>query len=145
MNHRRGFFRLWLALSMLWVLTILALGSSIFTTVPFWRIWPAITDGWAAQRELGNPFRLELLRRQWAEGNDAPWIEADPRFGEAAIISRVKRGWRVSDGAVKLCWAAILPPSGLLALGLVSCWILRGFRSGPGERSDHRGKLREPK
>ena len=52
MNARRGFWRLWVVVSLAWVMFVFVYGFLSETRVPFFQILPSIVDGRAAEREL---------------------------------------------------------------------------------------------
>lgn len=111
MNFRRGFFRLWLIVSALWVLLIVALGPG-FVSRPL--LWQEIRDGWRAERE-------------WA-ADPANTPKFDFLAIPVEIDERIKRGDEAEAAALSLSKFAMFPPLMLLALGALIGWALSGFR-----------------
>lgn len=112
MNFRRGFFRLWLIVSALWVLLIVALAPSL-TSRP---LWQEIADGWRAERE-------------WA-ADPASTPEFDFLAIPVEVDERIKRGDEAEAAALNLGKFAMFPPLMLLALGALTAWAFSGFRRG---------------
>ncbi|KOF13907.1 hypothetical protein AC244_29570 [Ensifer adhaerens] len=118
MNFRRGFFRLWLIVSALWVLTLVVYveiegrrrdvtdGGSIFV-----RGWVVITDGWKAEKAVA-------AMRERAGTSGSPSIVVPDEIG-----SRLQAGREVQKAALLFGGMLLGPPLVLLVLG---AWVIRG-------------------
>lgn len=84
---RRGFFRLWIVLSAVWVVLVFAIAPPL---KPFWDVPSAIMQGWTAQKELRGSIEavslakaeaVEMARK--ASATRLPWEE----YKQAAPIN----------------------------------------------------------
>ncbi|MDK1373554.1 MULTISPECIES: hypothetical protein [unclassified Sinorhizobium] len=118
MTILRGLFRLWLIVSALWVLTLVAYvevegrrrdvtdGGSIFV-----RAWVVVADGWKAEKEA------TAIREKAAASGSASVAVPDE------ISSRLRTGRRVENAALLFGGMLLGPPLILLVLG---AWVIRG-------------------
>ena len=109
MNWRRGLFRFWLAVSVLW---LVAVGTHAYENewlLP--REQHACADERAANPSMGNPFDC------YDKGPNSP-VRLKIRVEAASPESTIVR---------YSAWA-ILPPLGALVLAAVVRWSVAGFR-----------------
>ena len=101
MNWARGFFRLWLAISLIWIITVFAYEHVVVPAkIAAQR---ACADARKGDASLGNP-------------NDC-FDKGHVRFDDLISV----------DAIPYLGWA-LVPPFVILALGLILGWIFSGFR-----------------
>jgi hypothetical protein len=101
----RGLFRLWLVLSVLWVVGVGVVTWHTFPWLPEWATLPSICDLPASERS-----------EEW----DCSWLA---RVKAQLVMDKEQRAALLS--AILL---ALVPPAFALALGSALMWALRGFR-----------------
>jgi hypothetical protein len=118
MNFLRGFFRLWLMASVLWLVTLVvyievegqrrdvANGSSVFV-----KGWVVIADGWKAEREVAA-----MTEKAAASGRTSIVVPDE-------TSSRIRTGREVQKAALLFGGMLLGPPLVLLVLG---AWVIRG-------------------
>lgn len=116
MNWARGFVRAWLALSVVYVaLSVWVNEPKTFR--PLWKPSPifeiAFEDGATVSFDTSKP--LSLLRTEVS----AAWLSHADN-----LISKEKRSGAEDEALL----ATVVPPLGLLCLGLIIAWVLSGFR-----------------
>lgn len=114
MKWRRGLFRVWVLLSVCWVLTI---GALIWLMLPppatMWVLHPSCGD----TMKPSEPFVWDCL--------DAPADRNTPGAKEVPDYSRNReRMTWIKQGA----GIAIVPPLVVLTLGVAGAWAARGFQ-----------------
>ena len=101
MNWARGFFRLWLAISLIWIITVFAYEHVVVPAkIAAQR---ACADARKGDASLGNPY--DCFDKGHVRFDDLISVDVVPYLG----------------------WA-LLPPFVILALGLILGWIISGFR-----------------
>jgi hypothetical protein len=136
MNMRRGFWRLWIVVSAVWVAVILMRSGGLLNeegkTPPVF--WSEARDGRAAGKEL--PDAQAAAAKATAEPLD---IYADDfatiqnqriqSAKELALVeARIRRGMAAERDLLTLGQLTFGPPVILLALGLGIGWAVSGFR-----------------
>jgi hypothetical protein len=141
----KGFFRLWIVLTLIWIVAIAAsLGKDEFKG--FWQPNCSIEVEYKGgiKETLDSSHRPEDLRRQIIEGVSKGAIllqktdpaeakkQIDGASGTADDLMKVmtdenqKRADRLYRGLI----LTIVPPLGLLIAGLAIAWVASGFRRG---------------
>src|SRR5262245_55084454 len=131
MTWRRGFFRLWLVLSVLWI------GLVVYLNEPktYTRFSNAVyevksSDGRVRQFNLaGSQTELAADLTAWmqAERPDISISELQADLDE--LVTAIKSEYQAELNEAKTAWMlTVLPPVALLCFGLCVFWIVRGFR-----------------
>ena len=155
MNWRRGFFRLWIATSAVWVLIMLwsidmpscLLGFDLTATGE--RFWcPELPDAPmssdAFDWEKAQAIAIEMLAERQAGQQQIEGFDVEAALAEAARLYESRQGQREQGDRLEYPWsrlglyaASVLgPPIGLLLIGGAVGWVFGGFRrkdsEGPG-------------
>ena len=117
MNYRRGLFRLWVILTVLWVggiaISVWQYASAEYRSIADYQAAYAKMGPWERHRDpvsLAQMNDREMIARyDYLKGDRAPEFNPSP--------------WLVEGAGV-----ALLPPLALLALGTVLGWAFSGFR-----------------
>jgi hypothetical protein len=139
MNWRRGFLRIWLVVSALWI------SISWWATDPIFLVRIATTDDrviFFAGKEFQFPpnTKRAVVERVFTDfaNNRPPWENEHPRFRLSELDKPIEQ--RVSEAVgtyqpyswphlIFRVWGPIvLPPIGLMLLGVTIGWVVRGFR-----------------
>jgi hypothetical protein len=131
MAWRRGFFRLWLVLSALWI------GLVVYLIEPktYTRFWKSVyevksSDGRVRQFNLaGSQTKLAADITAWMQERrpDISIFEFQNDLDE--LVTAIKSEYQAELDEAKTAWLlTVLPPVALLGLGLCILWIVRGFR-----------------
>ena len=134
MTWGRGFFRLWLFLSALWIgLCVYLNEPKTYTT--FWRaVYEAKhQDGRIAEFDLAkkSPAELSAEVTAWmqAQRPDIDINTIEFQKDRALLLARLSSQHQPQMAKAKDAWLlTVLPPLALLGLGLCIVWIGRGFR-----------------
>ncbi len=147
MNIRRGFFRLWVAVSALWVLCVAIIAPTFNTPlIPSEAfVMKDATSGFfkldnyfdrydesfkAVHREVRFPNNVTLFVvntvPETVEAKAKEFYETYSETRDGEMWSARRNFW---GGALLV---ALIPPLVLLALGVVVAWILAGFVRGAG-------------
>jgi hypothetical protein len=145
-NLRRGFFRMWLGASALWlvgvgVVALYQFNSSLIPPQIF--IMPDATSGFFKLDNISDPINATFTNEHWCvdfpnnvqlcavngiaksvvQGQAESFFQmySEPRAAEL-------RSARLSLAGTMLV-TALAPPLALLALGALGSWIIGGFRS----------------
>src|SRR6266536_708226 len=115
-NWTRGFFRLWIVLSIFWIVGVAAWAS----TDPELALsrW-VLRGGSAADSECRDENNPNWLEKEWCKGNAHTFVKDRVPIQELAVAAR----WYEA--------AAICGPLSILLLGFVVRWIAIGFRPKP--------------
>ena len=131
MNWRRGFLRLWLVASVIWVAGnafVFQLPRNLIEVTP----WLRPTDPASAGAPAGwwadiPPAPLPplppgyVLREDPPTQSEGPWVKYQAEAREAR-----------RQGAIASLWSFVFfgigPPVAALFLGIAAMWVLRGFR-----------------
>jgi hypothetical protein len=108
----RGLLRLWVVLSVCWVV---AIGAVTWSTLNWTKEWKLVPD-WA---EKDDP--------SWAEVSTPVCAQPNPKSNQKLCYLEdhsKERVEQIKTGAV----LAFTPPIGALVLGLAVAWVVRGFR-----------------
>jgi hypothetical protein len=125
MNWRRGFFRLWVAASILWAVTVVG-GALITESVVIKRPDTTVYVGKnliafppeMSEYDIREAIKKALDEKQIEEGLILPGWENQVRFPKPTWL----------QAAPYLAMLIFGPSIGLLLGGLVVVWIVRGFR-----------------
>ena len=131
MAWRRGFFRLWVVLSVLWI------GGNVYLIQPktYTRFSNAVyevksSDGRVRKFNLaGSQAELAADIAKWmqAQRPDIEISELQTDLDELVIA--IKAEYQAELDEAKTAWlVTVLPPFALLGFGLCVFWIVRGFR-----------------
>jgi hypothetical protein len=151
----RGFFRFWLVLSAVWIgLVVYSVGPKSYQLQWLWRApifeikspsgYVSELDLSKSQAELAAAITLELQREAERQrslsdteleklGKPLPlgfWItpELIPKRRDE-ILTGINSKYQTEREQAENYWLlTVIPPLGLLGLGLCIAWILRGFR-----------------
>ncbi|KJC42256.1 hypothetical protein [Bradyrhizobium sp. LTSP857] len=135
MSWGRGFFRVWLVLSGLWI------GPCIYGFKPATYSW--LWKGSVYAVSLGNNGRQVTLDTSRSRSElvsdlfDALKLEAQatklkpPVLSDTdEILAAIDSKYTTDGDKAREAWlVTLVPPLSLLGLGLAIAWILRGFRS----------------
>jgi hypothetical protein len=132
MAWRRGFFRLWLVLSALWI------GLVVYLNEPktYTRFWKAVYEVKSSDGRVRR-FNLAGSRTELAADVTA-WMQAqrpDINISELQkdrdeLVTALKSLHQAELDGAKTAWLfTVLPPLALLGFGLCIFWITRGFRA----------------
>jgi hypothetical protein len=119
MNYRRGFFRAWVVLAVLWVASVAFVsGPDVYSAFDAAAFKALIDKAPIVEQPKDSPIDPNIpvisLRRPEPR---APWLENQPDW------TPDPRGWLLRSTAV-----AVLPPLSLLVLGAMLGWVVGGFR-----------------
>jgi len=140
----RGFFRLWLVLSALWI------GLSAFILEPAtyrlpW-LWRAPKTEYSTPTKATGEFDMsktksqlsedvtEVLKREIERLKISDKTAADERLQALStdrdeLLAGMIGGYEQAKQKARIAWLiTLVPPVGMLVFGLVVAWILRGFR-----------------
>lgn len=127
----RGFFRAWLALSVIWI------GVCVYLIEPktYRSLWRSVyevklKDGSVAEFDLFKS-RTELEAELDAfMQKSRPDVKIDERLKDRdEIFSDLNSSHQVRLNKAKEAWQfTLIPPGVLLGFGLCTFWIVRGFR-----------------
>jgi hypothetical protein len=120
-NLRRGLLRVWVVVSIVWVLFIVINEwdqlSEIFTAIE-----PPPGEGGVVLPP--GPYEC------WATRNaDNPFVIIQPGIETSANLSLTTAWRRCITYKLQIPMKALGPPLMLLALGLVSSWVAKGFKT----------------
>jgi hypothetical protein len=139
MNWRRGLFRSWLVVSVLWI------------SISWWAIEPISKIRIATRDEVvfhfgGQSFSfpsntkrevIERVLNDYANGR-APWEKEHPAFRLSEVDKPIEQRVAEAIGTYQAysrpdlifrAWGPIiLPPLALMLMGLIIGWVVRGFR-----------------
>ncbi|WP_269929848.1 hypothetical protein [Aminobacter sp. HY435] len=113
MNFRRGFWRLWIVVSLFWV-GLLVMEQQKGPTA----LWFEMADGWEARREIASGGGVQPYDPKNPDAYYKGLEEAD---------RLVKRIWRGNDARNALT-AMVMLPTILLVVGVIVGWVAKGFR-----------------
>src|SRR5262245_14828184 len=131
MAWRRGFFRLWVVLSVLWI------GLNVYLIQPktYTRFSNAVYEVKSSDGRV-RKFNLKASQAELAAQITA-WMQAhrpDINISELQtdldeLVIEIKAEYQAEVDEAKKAWlVTVLPPVALLGLGLCISWIARGFR-----------------
>ena len=133
MAWRRGFFRLWLVLSALWM------GVNVYLIEPktYTRFWQAgvyevkSSDGRVHQFNLaGSRTELAADLTAWMQVQRPDINISEFEEDRDEVVTALKAEYQTELDEAKTAWlVTVLPPFALLGFGLCIVWIARGFRS----------------
>ena len=132
MRWRRGFFRAWIVISVVWV------GLAVMIAQPdtYRHLWHK------AKYEIATPsgqkFTLDssMPRDHLVGILDTALRQEEARPGGTkvepstrdSLLQRIDEGYREQDQALQAWIATIIPPVALLMLGIAIGWVVGGFR-----------------
>jgi hypothetical protein len=120
-NLRRGLLRVWVVVSIVWVLFIVINGwdqlSEIFTAIE-----PPPGEG--AVVLPPGPYECWATRHA-----DNPFVIIQPGVETSANMSLTTAWRRCITYKLQIPMKALAPPLMLLALGLASSWVAKGFKT----------------
>ena len=105
----RGLFRLWLVLSLLWIVGVGVVTWGTFPWIPEWAI------------ECERPFDPDTYLPGKPQKEGCSWLE----WVKAQPVMEDRDQRAALQSAILL---ALVPPAFILALGSALVWALRGFR-----------------
>ena len=133
MAWRKGFFRIWVVLSVIWI------GVAILIAKPQTYVWlwnapkyeitlptgsRIILDG-SKSREEANEFLDDQIKH---EASNRPGAKIEPGTRDE-VLNSIYGGYASPGERAREAWfAAVLPPIGLFIIGLAVGWIFTGFR-----------------
>lgn len=132
MQWARGFFRVWIIISILWI------GVVVMIAKP--ETYPLLWHGskWDIGTPTGHQFILDasMTREQLEQTLDSALRQEEARAGHKlesgireVLLNHVDERERARDQAPQIWLITILPPIALLLLGIAIGWVLSGFRS----------------
>ena len=130
MRLRRGFFRLWLSLSVIWVVASVYLQE--LRTFQFWRA-PTLEF----EAPSGQKFSINTSKNQneitadlnAALGRESRLSSSEVEKTRAALLAVIETAKQIKSEEARRAWlATFLPPLAVLGLGLCLGRIFRGFR-----------------
>ena len=132
MAWRRGFFRLWVVLSVLWIgLVVYLIEPKTYTR--FWRagVYEVKSSDGRVRRfnlaESQTELAANLTEWMQAERPDISISELQTDLDE--LVTAMKSEYQAELNEAKTAWMlTVLPPVALLCFGLCVFWIVRGFR-----------------
>ena len=129
MKWRRGFFRLWVFLSVIWV--VASVYRQELGTFQFWRAPILEFEGPSGQKFLINTSKNK--NEITAELNAALGLRRgfEQRISKtcAALLGVIDTAKQIKREEARRAWSAtFLPPLAVLGLGLCLDWIFRFFR-----------------
>jgi hypothetical protein len=131
MTWRRGFFRLWVVLSVLWI------GGNVYLIQPktYTRFSNAVyevksSDGRVRKFNLaGSQAELTADIATWMQTQRPDIDISELQTDLDELVIAIKAEYQAEVDEAKKAWlVTVLPPVALLGLGLCSFWIARGFR-----------------
>lgn len=134
MNWRRGFWRVWGVISIVWIAVAFVIAAPFPSTNPVVRF-----DAWGHQVKLPADTEKETVRsalikflNEERAKDPGPWIEYQGNIDEK--VDELIRNYQPTSWFWQLLpfsMIALLPPAILLVLGMALGWIVRGFRTAP--------------
>lgn len=124
MKWRRGFIRLWVVVSVLWVVLVgVVEGKNVE-----WRLW----GDWRKNDVVVT--LIDGRTVQFPASMSGPEIDAalkDSNLPERRfpVITIVVTWWDYAREVSFLAQWALLPPAIVFALGVVGAWVIRGFKN----------------
>jgi hypothetical protein len=140
----RGLFRLWLVLSVLWI------GLSVYilepTTYRLPWLWRGAKFTYSTPTKAKEQFDLsrtqaqlsedvtEALKREIERLKISDKSAADERLQALSadrdeLLASMTEGYEQAKQKARIAWLiTLVPPAGMLVLGLCAAWISRGFR-----------------
>ena len=130
MRWSRGFFRVWLVLSLLWI------GPCVYGFKPATYSWllnaPVYT---VSIGDNGRQVTIDTSRRRDYLASDL--LDALRRESQASklsdtdeILAAIDSKYTTAGDNARQAWlVTLIPPLALLGLGLATAWVIRGFRS----------------
>jgi len=131
-NWRRGFFRLWVVLSVLWIgLVVYLIEPKTYTR--FWRAGVyevKSSDGRVRQFNLaGSQTELAADITAWIQAQRPDINISEFEKDRDELVTALKSEYQAELDEAKTAWLlTVLPPVALLGFGLCIFWIARGFR-----------------
>jgi hypothetical protein len=131
MAWRRGFFRLWLVLSALWI------GLVVYLNEPktYTRFWNAVyevksSDGRVRRFNLaGSQTELAADLTAWMQVQRPDINISEMQTDLDELVTALKSEYQAELDEAKIAWLlTVLPPLALSGFGLSIFWIVRGFR-----------------
>ena len=130
MKWRRGFFRLWLFLSVIWV--VASVYRQELGTFQFWRAPILEFEGPSGQKFLINTSKNKneiTAELNAALGRESRLPSSEFEKTRAALLGVIDTAKQIKREEARRAWlATFLPPLAVLGLGLCLGWIFRGFR-----------------
>jgi hypothetical protein len=130
MKWRRGFFRLWLFLSVIWV--VASVYRQELGTFQFWRAPILEFEGPSGQKFLINTSKNQneiTAELNAALGRESRLSSSEFEKTRAALLGVIDTAKQIKREEARRAWlATFLPPLAVLGLGLCLDWIFRCFR-----------------
>jgi hypothetical protein len=136
MNWRKGFFRIWIVLTILWILVI---GAISWTDIPDKISLARLSDTqlfalfYPACRNASNPPPNDSVSVECLDAikaNSPTWDVSDmKRWGHGD--SYIEQSMRVATALIPTLVLLLGPPLCFLLSGLLIGWALSGFKKGP--------------
>jgi hypothetical protein len=131
LQWRRGFFRVWIVISVLWVdLAVMVAKPDAYS--PLWH-----GAKYVIKTNTGQQFTLDTStpRDELVQVLDSALRQEAVRPGNNvdsstrdAILNLIDAGERTRDQALQVWLVTIIPPVALLLLGIALGWVVGGFR-----------------
>ena len=130
MRLRRGFFRLWLFLSAIWVVASVYLQE--LRTFEFWRAPILEFEGPSGQKFSINTSKNQTeitAELNAALGRESRLSSSEVEKNRAALLGVIDTAKQIIIEEARRAWlVTLLSPLAVLALGLCLGWIFRAFR-----------------
>jgi hypothetical protein len=131
MAWRRGFFRLWLVLSALWIgLVVYLNGPKTYTRFSNAVYEVKSSDGRVRRFNLaGSQTELAADITAWMQAQRPDINISELQTDLDELVTALKSEYQAELDEAKIAWLlTVLPPFALLGFGLCILWIVRGFR-----------------
>jgi hypothetical protein len=131
MAWRRGFFRLWVVLSVLWIGLVVYLNEPktyIRFSNPVYEV--KSSDGRVRRFNLaGSQTKLAADLTEWMQAERPDINISEFENDRDELVTALKAEYQAEVDEAKTAWLfTVLPPLALLGFGLCILWIVRGFR-----------------
>ena len=123
MNWKRGLFRIWLLITVLWVAILVSVARPDRIVSTYWEHYQTASDASERLAELQEKVFLNLSEEKQNALENATQLRLD--------AAKILLGYARSD-LVSFGFGAIIPPAILFVFGAALFWVLRGFRAQSG-------------
>src|SRR5882672_2385677 len=134
MNWKLGFWRIWLVVSLIWMICVVLISNPISTLFPkpiHFQIWGYDTEFPAdLPKQEVNKALVEFLAHERSNKPNGPWLQY--QGGIEQKVEETLQNYQPVDrlrAAIVLVVTAFAPPLFLLIFGIAIAWITSGFKS----------------